>query len=226
MRTNTLDGPPCVRKWTRQYRISPIFSVPCPPNWISKTLSDIWCSNTTDIYIDTSKQKWIFWTSPHWVWLTDMMSRSSKNLSRRGESLDLQNPHNRRREKVAPTHTTRDREKMATLRKNSPRCNTRRAMRRQRRTQENSVNTIKSLGTTRKNVAPRIHSWLSWRVMSQMSILNLNQIQKEGSGLSILNPVPLTTKFQPSETRRTIGRKMPLSLTDVGKGGSASFHYQ
>jgi hypothetical protein len=37
-----------------------------------------------------------------------MLSRSSINLSRRGESLDLQTPHNRSREKAAPTHKTRD----------------------------------------------------------------------------------------------------------------------
>jgi hypothetical protein len=69
MRTSTQDGPPCVRKGTRQYQISPIFSIPCAPNWVSKTLNDIWCSNTMVVYIDTFKQKWIFWTSHHWVCL-------------------------------------------------------------------------------------------------------------------------------------------------------------
>jgi hypothetical protein len=49
-----------------------------------------------------------------------MLSRSSRNLSRRGESLDLQTPHSRSREKVAPTHKTRDRENMVTLRTTSP----------------------------------------------------------------------------------------------------------
>jgi hypothetical protein len=29
MRTSTQDGPPYVRKGTRQYQISPIFSIPC-----------------------------------------------------------------------------------------------------------------------------------------------------------------------------------------------------
>jgi hypothetical protein len=64
-----------------------------------------------------------------------MLSRSSINLSRRGESLDLQTPHSRSREKVAPTHKTRDRENMATLRTTSPSHNPRRVMRSQRRTQ-------------------------------------------------------------------------------------------
>jgi hypothetical protein len=112
-RTNTQDGPPCIRKGTKQYQISPIFSIPYVPNWVSKTLSDIWCSNTMGVYIDTFKQKWSFWTSHHWVQLIDMLSRSSINLSRRGESLDLQTPHNRSREKVTPNPKTRERENMA-----------------------------------------------------------------------------------------------------------------
>jgi hypothetical protein len=58
-----------------------------------------------------------------------MLSRSSINLRRRGESLDLQTPHSRSREKAAPTHKTRDRENMATLRTTSPSHNTRRVMR-------------------------------------------------------------------------------------------------
>jgi hypothetical protein len=42
-RTSTQDGPHCVRKGNIQYQISPIFSIPCPPNWVSKNLNDIWC---------------------------------------------------------------------------------------------------------------------------------------------------------------------------------------
>jgi hypothetical protein len=47
------NGPPCVKKGTRQYHISPIFSILCAQSWVSKTLSDIWCSNTTIVFIDT-----------------------------------------------------------------------------------------------------------------------------------------------------------------------------
>jgi hypothetical protein len=57
------------------------------------------------VFIDTFKHKWSLWTSPHWARLIDTLSRSRKNLSRKGESLDLQTPHSRSREKVAPTHT-------------------------------------------------------------------------------------------------------------------------
>jgi hypothetical protein len=105
------------------------------------------------VCIDTFKQKWIFWTFPHWVWLIDMLSRSS----RRGEILDLQTPHSRSREKAALTHTIRDIENMATLKTTSPSLNTIMEMRRRR--MENGVNTIKSLGTTPKNVAPSSHLW-------------------------------------------------------------------
>jgi hypothetical protein len=60
---------------------------------------------------------------------------------------------------AAPTHKKREREKMATLRTTSPSRNTRRVMRSQIRIEESGVNTIKSLGTTSKNVAPRSHWW-------------------------------------------------------------------
>jgi hypothetical protein len=44
-RTSTQDGPPYVKKGTRQYQTSPIFSIPYAPNWVSNILSVIWCSN-------------------------------------------------------------------------------------------------------------------------------------------------------------------------------------
>jgi hypothetical protein len=158
-RTSTPDGPPYIKKGTRQYHISPIFSIPYTTNWVSKTLSVIWFSNTVDVCIDTFKQKWSSWTSPHWARLIDTLSRSSINLSRNDESLDLQTRHSRSREKAAPTHIARDQVKMDALRKTSPSRKTRRVMRR-RRTHENGVSTIKFLGTTPKNVAPSSCSWL------------------------------------------------------------------
>jgi hypothetical protein len=66
-RTSTPDGPLCVKKGTRQYQISPIFFIHCTPNWVSKTLRKIWCSNTATVYIEIFKQKFNFWTSPRWV---------------------------------------------------------------------------------------------------------------------------------------------------------------
>jgi hypothetical protein len=110
MRTNTPDGPPYIKKGTKQYQISPIFSIPCAPNWVSKTLSDIRCLNTATVCIDTFKQKLSFCTSPHWVRIIDTLSRSSINSSRRGESLDLQTPHSQSMEKASPTHIARDKD--------------------------------------------------------------------------------------------------------------------
>jgi hypothetical protein len=129
-RTSTPDGPPYVKKGTRQYQISPIFYIPYAPNWVSKTLSVTWCSNIVVVCIDTFKHKWNSWTSSHWAQLIDTLSRSSINLSRKGESLDLQTPHSRSRAKAAPTHIARDQVKMVTLGTTSPSRNTRRAMRR------------------------------------------------------------------------------------------------
>jgi hypothetical protein len=80
-RTITPDGPPYVKKGTKQYQTSPIFSITYAPNWVSNILSIIWCLNTMVVCIDTFKQKWSSWTSPHWARLINTLSRSSRNLS-------------------------------------------------------------------------------------------------------------------------------------------------
>jgi hypothetical protein len=129
-RTSTPDGPPYIKKGTRQYQTSPIFSIPSAPNWVSNILSIIWCSNTTTLCIDTFKQKWSSWISPHWAQLIDTLSRSRKNLRKNDKSLDLRTPHSRSRETIIPTHTIGDQLVMASLRKICPICNTRREMRR------------------------------------------------------------------------------------------------
>jgi hypothetical protein len=82
-RTSTPDGPPYIKKGTRQYHISPIFSIPCAPNWVSKTLSIIWCSNTVVVCIDTFKQKWSSWTSPHWAWLIDTLVKIEQKFKQK-----------------------------------------------------------------------------------------------------------------------------------------------
>jgi hypothetical protein len=212
-RTSAPYGPPYVKKGTRQYQISPIFSIPYAPNWVSKTLSIIWCSNTMVFFIDTFKQKWISQTSLHWAQLIDTLSRSSRNLRRNDESLDLKTPHNRSKEKALPTHTARDQVEMVTLRKTSPSNNIRREMRRQRRTRENGVSTIKFLGTTPKNVAPSNPLCSRSRLLSQRSILILSQILKEGSGLSMLNPVPLSLPPKSDQVNQKNQRKGNASFT-------------
>jgi hypothetical protein len=62
--------------------------------------------------------------------LIDTLSRSSINLRRKAESLDLQTPHSRNRETKAPTYTTKDQVDMVALKTTSPSHNTRREMRR------------------------------------------------------------------------------------------------
>ena len=174
-------------------------------------MSDKWCSNTTIVCIDRFKHKWSFWTSPHSVWLIDTLTRSRRNLSKRGESLDLQIPHSRSKAKEVPTYQTRDRAKMATLRTTSPGRNTRRVLRSRIRTHENGVNTIKSLGTRLKNVTPSSHSWSNWRLPSQRSIMIVNQILKEGSGLLLFNLVPLSLPPKSNQVnQKTRGRGTPL----------------
>jgi hypothetical protein len=48
------------------------------------------------------------------------VSKSSRSLNKRRDSLGLQTPHNRSREKASPTHRTKGRARMENLRKTSP----------------------------------------------------------------------------------------------------------
>jgi hypothetical protein len=62
MMTYIQDGPHYDKKGTKQCQSSPMSSIPFTPSWLSKTLSNIWCSSTTTVYIYTSRHKWILWT--------------------------------------------------------------------------------------------------------------------------------------------------------------------
>jgi hypothetical protein len=110
------NGPHCDRKGTKQCHSSSMSSMPCALSWLSKNLSNIWCSSNAVACIDISRQKWIFWTSRSWVKPIDMLSKSSRSLNKRCCSLGLQNPHNKRREKEAPTYRTKVRARMDNLR--------------------------------------------------------------------------------------------------------------
>jgi hypothetical protein len=116
MTTYMQDGPHYDRKGTKQCQSSPMSSIPCAPIWVSKTLSDIWCSSTMTIYIDTSRHKWNFWTSHPWVWLIDMLSKSSRSLNKRRNSLGFGTPHIRSMEKEAPSCRTKNKTRMDSLR--------------------------------------------------------------------------------------------------------------
>jgi hypothetical protein len=97
------------------------------------------------LYTDTSKLKWIFWTSHHSVLLIDMLLKSSRSLSTRTNgSLGLQIHNNQSMIKTTLTNN---------IPKTSPSHRKRRVTERRRRTLENGVISTKSPGTTPMNVA-------------------------------------------------------------------------
>jgi hypothetical protein len=117
------------------------------------------------LYIDTSKLKWIFWTSHHSMLLIDMLLKSSRNLSTRtNESSSLQIRNNQSMTKTTLTKS---------LSKTSPSHRKRRVTGRQRRTPENGVISTKSPCTTPMNVAQNSHWWLRSKTRSQTLIQNL-----------------------------------------------------
>jgi hypothetical protein len=134
-------------------------SIPCAPSWVSKTLSDIWCSSTTMVCTHTSRQKWNFWKFRPWARPIDILSKSSRSLNKRHDSLGLQTPRSKIREKVAPTHRTKGRARMDSLRITSPNHEKRRTMRRQRKTLVNSVSSIRAPRITPLNFAQSSDWW-------------------------------------------------------------------
>jgi hypothetical protein len=116
------------------------------------------------LYIDTSKLKWIFWTSHHSVLPIDMLIKSSRNLSTRTNgSSGLKIRNNQSMTKTTLTNS---------LPKTSPIHRKRRVTGRQR-TPENGVISTKSLGTTPMNVAQNNRWWPRSKTRSQTLIQNL-----------------------------------------------------
>ena len=117
------------------------------------------------LYTDTSKLKWIFWTSHHSVLLIDMLLKSSRNLSTRtNESSGLQIHNNQSMTKTALTNS---------LPKTNPSHRKKRVTGRQRRTPENGAISTKALGTTPMNVAQNSHWWPRSKTRSRTLIQNL-----------------------------------------------------
>jgi hypothetical protein len=83
--------------------------------------------------IDTSRPKWNLWTSHPWAQPTDMPSKSSRSSNKRHDNLGLGTPHSKIQEGVAPTHRTKDRENMDSIRTTSPSHKKRRTLERQRK---------------------------------------------------------------------------------------------
>jgi hypothetical protein len=118
-----------------------------------------------ELYTDTSRLKWIFWTSHHSVHLIDMLLKLSRNLSTRtNENLGLQIHNNQSMKKKALTNS---------LLKASPRHRKRRVTVRQRSTLKNGVISTKSPGTTPMNVAQNSHWWSRSKTRSETLIQNL-----------------------------------------------------
>jgi hypothetical protein len=117
------------------------------------------------LYTDTSKLKWIFWTSHHSVLPINMLLKSSRNLSTRtNRSSDLQIHNNQSMTKATLTNS---------LSKTSPSHRKRRVTGRQRRTPKNGVISTKSPGTTPMNVAQNNHWWSRSKTTIQTLIQNL-----------------------------------------------------
>jgi hypothetical protein len=159
MTTCIQDGPHCGRKETKQCQSSLMSSIPCAPRWVSNILSDIWCSSTTMLCIDTFRHKWIFWTSHPWACLS-ICRQNRAEVETKDSSLGLGTPHSRSREREAPTRRTKERENMGNLRTTSPSCKQRRTMGRQRKIPRSGVTSIRSPGITLLIVAQRSHWWL------------------------------------------------------------------
>jgi hypothetical protein len=117
------------------------------------------------LYTDTSKLKWIFWTSHHLVLPIDMLLKSSRNLSTRiNGSSGMQIHNNQSMTKTTLTNS---------LPKTSPSHRKRRVMGRQRRTPENGAISTKAPGTKPMNVSQNSHWWPRSKTRSQTLIQNL-----------------------------------------------------
>jgi hypothetical protein len=160
MTTCIQNGPHCCRKGIKQCQSSQISSIPCAPSWVSKILSDIWCSSTAVVCIDTSMQKWSLWTSCPWARPIYMPSKSSINLNKRHDNLGMGTPHSRSRERAAPTHRTKGREKMDNLMTTSLSHKQRRTMKRRRKISKSGVTSVRAPGITLMIAAQSSHWWL------------------------------------------------------------------
>jgi hypothetical protein len=153
------NGPHCGKKETKQCQISQISSIPCAPSWVSKIWSDIWCSSIAILCIDTSRLKWNFWTSHPWARSTDMPSKSSRSSNKKHDNLGLGTPHNKSQERVAPTHRTKDRENMGSIKTTSTSCKQIRTPERQRKIPGSGATSIRALGITLLTAAQSSRWW-------------------------------------------------------------------
>jgi hypothetical protein len=169
------------------------------------------------LYTDTSRLKWIFWTSHHSVLLIDMLLKSSRNLSTRTNgSSGLQIRNNQSMTKTTLTNS---------LLKTSPRHRKRRVTGRQRRTPKNGASSTKSPGTTPMNVAQNSHWWPRSKTKRRTLIQNLiMKIMVKDRSLT-QTPLLLSRPQQFNQKNQQIlKRGAPFSFTDVGEGDPTAFY--
>jgi hypothetical protein len=77
-----------------------------------------------------------------------MLSKSSRSSNKRHGNLGLGTPHNKSQERAAPTHRTKDRAKMDSIRTISSSCKQRRTSERQRKIPGIGATSIRALGIT------------------------------------------------------------------------------
>jgi hypothetical protein len=157
MMTCIRNGPHCGKKETKQCHSSKISSIPCTPSWVSKIKRDIWCSSVMVLCIDTSRPKWNLWTSHPWARPTDMPSKSSRSSNKRCDNLGLGTPHNKILERAAPTHRTKDQEKMGSIKTTGPSRKQIGTLERHRKILGSGVTSIRALGITLMIAAQSSH---------------------------------------------------------------------
>jgi hypothetical protein len=146
-------------------------------------MSDIQCSSTMMVCIDTSINKWGLCTSPPWERPINMLSKSSRSLRKRCDSLGPGTPHSRSRARATPTYRKKGRENMDSLRTTGLGRKQRRTMERQRNTQGSGVNSIRSIGITQFIVAQRNNWWQRRKPLNRMWVPTQIQNQKMGDVL-------------------------------------------
>jgi hypothetical protein len=134
------------------------------------------------IYIDTSKMKWILWTSHHWVFLIDMLLKLSRNLRTRiRRSLGLQIRNNQSMVKMTLT---------TNLHKTSPSHRKRRVTKIRRRKLENGAISTKSPGTTPMNVAQNNHWWMRSKKRRQTLFQKIMEEDRSSTQTPLLRSRP------------------------------------
>jgi hypothetical protein len=154
------DGPHCDRKGTKQCQSSPMSSIPCAPSWVSNTLSDIWCSSTVTVCIDTSIQKWSFWTSRPWASAYRYVVKIEQKLKQKTWQFGSVNPSQQKQGKGGPNPQNKGHRKDGKPQDNHLSPKQRRTMGRQIKTLGSGVSSIRAPGITSLNFAQSSHWWL------------------------------------------------------------------